>query len=274
MLSYNVSLCSLIWNKSRSTCPLLPQSFKRCHILFVSVFKNVLSMSKHKKLKNLVKHHVLSGISDCVSTSGTFFMLPSILFLLQQTATTIFYSWDGVPKCTSVRLFQTNVATVIMTKQYFSFIRSQNTSPKVEVFAPVCICKLQSDFLCFFWCVWFLLAEGSFSPPWYWTRLTVNNERVLCALASIFTRSLDFVLGSICTISTFISGRQDPSPSWAKWWLDIRTMSILAYNCLNGWMRQRQASEKHHNSLPNIWASFMWLSHHIKQGSSIFQVWT
>lgn len=208
-------------------------------------------MFKHKKLKNLVKYHVLSGISDHVSTSGTFLMLPYILFLLQKTATTIFYCWAGVIPSAPVSVFfkQMQQRSLYYKQQYFSFIRSQHMSPKVKVFAPVCICKLQSDFLCFFWSICFLLAEGSFSSPWYWAHFTVNNERVLCQhLHKVFGFFSEVILHSqhidhVSFLSEVMVGH-----------------SNHVYTCVQLFeqmMWQLQVSEKNHNSLPNIWGCFM-----------------
>lgn len=66
---------------------------------------------------------------------------------------------------------------VIMANRFhLSFIRLQNISPKIKAFVPMCILKLWSHFLCFFWGKGFLLTERSFSLCRYTIPFTLNGD--------------------------------------------------------------------------------------------------
>ena len=131
-------------------------------------------------------------------------------------------------------------------------------------------------FLCWFWSNGFFLTERPFSPCWYRTRFTVDNDtftsfshKVFCICSGVDTH--------IFLQSTFISSTQNPSPSWVIWWLDIPMMFILACNCLNRWQSHLQESGnctqewtrlvEAHNSLPEILADLFWFSCDVTEGS-------
>lgn len=113
--------------------------------------------------------------------------------------------------------FFIKVTTVIVAKQFsFNFIRLQDMSPNVFLSSSLCAftnCNLA--FLCCFGNNGYFLAEWPFSPCCFRTRFTVDNDTLLPASASIFTRTFAFVLGLIHTSqqSTLIS-RTRLLPEW------------------------------------------------------------
>lgn len=111
------------------------------------------------------------------------------------------------------------------------YARPQDTSPKIKIFFPVCICNL---FLCVcvcvsFWAMAELLAERPFSPCQYSTHFTVDNDTPASAI--IFTRSFVFALGLIRTVLNQIpiSGTQNLSHSWADWLMAGHSHVVYIY---------------------------------------------
>ena len=81
--------------------------------------------------------------------------------------------------------------------------------------------------------------------------------------------------------STFISRRQNASPSWAVWRLRGPMVFILAYYCLYRWMWYLQAFGncsqgwtklvEVYNFISVVLADFFWFSHDVKQRGTEFE---
>lgn len=55
--------------------------------------------------------------------------------------TPILHSWDGVLRLQSFHLFPPTIR-FIMAQQFSCFVRPHDMSPEIEIFVPVCSCKL------------------------------------------------------------------------------------------------------------------------------------
>ena len=81
---------------------------------------------------------------------------------------------------------------------------------------------------------------------------------------------------------TFISRRQNPSPSWAVWRLRGPMVFILAYYCLYRWMWYLQAFGncsqgwtrlvEVYNLFSEVLADVFWFSHDVKQRGTEFEI--
>lgn len=120
------------------------------------------------------------------------------------------FSWYSVLRLESFPLFPPNETVVIMAKKLdFRFIRLQD---KIKVFITVSICKLQSGFLMFFNHIqgsWQSGLSAHVSTVLHYTSFNQHLHKVFCFCSWVDTHISDQ--------SPFISGTQNPSPSWAVW---------------------------------------------------------
>ena len=118
-------------------------------------------------------------------------------------ATPVFHSWDGVLRLASFPFFPPNSKWSLWPNS--SILVSSDHRTCFQKWRSLSLCAFANcnlAFLGFFWSNGFFLAEWPFSPCRYSTRFTVDNDTLLPASANIFTRSLAFVLGFICTFLT------------------------------------------------------------------------
>ena len=113
-----------------------------------------------------------------------------------------------------------------------------------------------------------------FHISWYFCTCFLQNlHEVLCCYSGM---DLHF-----SHQSTFISRRQNASPSWAVWWLRGPMVFILAYYCLYRWMWYLQAFGNCsqgwcrlvgvYNIFCEVLADFFWFSHDVKQRGTEFE---
>ena len=137
---------------------------KHKHMPWVEVKKTALSVCA---LKGVDRHwmfyrniHYRSKVLEHLLVQGFFLIFECLVKL----------------HCTS-RTSQ-NSTVVIMIKQfYFYFIRPEDSSPKIMIFAPMCSCKRQSGFFLWqFGSSGFFLDERPFRLCRYTTRFTVDID--------------------------------------------------------------------------------------------------
>ena len=88
---------------------------------------------------------------------------------------------------------------------------------------------------------WPLPCWAAFQVMSIYTRFTVAMDTFLPVSSSIVTRSFAGIDLQFSHQSTFISRRQNASPSWAVWRLRGPMMFILVYYCLYRWTWYFQA---------------------------------
>ena len=173
-----------------------------------------------------------------------------------------------------------------MSKElYFYFIRPEDISPKSTIFVPMCSCKPYSGF---FYGSFGAVASSLLRGLSGYVDIGLVLLWIYIYFCTRFLQLLHKVLWGCAGIdlhfwhqSTFISRRQNASPSWVVWQLRGPMVFIVAYYCLYRWMWYLQAFGncsqgwtrlvEVYNCSSEVLADFFWFSHDVKQRGTEFE---